>query len=277
MATASNTRRRQNVPNTYSPGLAPLVVTRKDGHNNFGGHKAVEAVIPKTSAEGFDPKPLETFSLPDFVDLLEVAGMMPTGDEKVLSPEEVATTPLQFDWASLDRLRQSRFRFLMDHLRPNDPKFAPTDVHAMAGLITFLHVLHSLFFHVLALKRHETESGQSLVPVADYGQSLFTAFTLTMPIAWSVSERGRLVRRPFPAERDTTHRLVERLLKVFEGADPARIRRCAFAKCGRVFYAKRIDQLCCSRRCNNNRIQREWYKEHGKSAVYARAGGKNKR
>jgi hypothetical protein len=61
---------------------------------------------------------------------------------------------------------------------------------------------------------------------------------------------------------------VERFLRLLDVADPARIRECAFEKCRRVFYAKRVDQLCCSRRCNNNRLQREWYKNEGELAEH---------
>ena len=56
----------------------------------------------------------------------------------------------------------------------------------------------------------------------------------------------------------------------------ARFRRCAHSKCGRVFYAARADQLCCSARCNNARWQALWYADpkHGKSAVYQRENRK---
>jgi len=203
----------------------------------------VEALIPKTSLPEFDAKRLETFSLEDFVELLEAAGLMPTGNEKVLTVEESATAPIQ----------------------------------AVDGLINFLTMTHDLFYHVLALKRGEGYVGRSKVPIAEPNQPLYTYFVRREPAAWYVDSDGRLASQP-SREIDPSRGLVERLLTLLNRADPARIRQCAFRNCGKCFYAKRIDQVCCSRRCNNNRLQLEWYEKHGKSAVYIRASQReNKR
>ncbi len=229
-------------------------------------------LTPKITAPVFDAKRLENFSLGDFAELVETAGMMPTGAERVMTAEELAATPvIEMDPACVDRLKESRFRFLVEHLRPNDPMSGLLDRLAEGGLRAFLHVARNLFFHLLNLKRREIRVGRTEnVPIAERAQDLFTCFTIAVPAAWLVPPNGRLTRQPFPAERDPTRRLVERLLKVLDGEDPARIRRCAFKNCQKVFYAKRVDQLCCSGRCNNNRLQRDWYRKHGKSAVYQR-------
>jgi hypothetical protein len=72
--------------------------------------------------------------------------------------------------------------------------------------------------------------------------------------------------------------LRERFFKLLDGrVNLAHFRRCAHSKCGRVFYAAREDQLCCSARCNNARWQGLWYAadpEHAKSVIYQRANRK---
>jgi hypothetical protein len=55
--------------------------------------------------------------------------------------------------------------------------------------------------------------------------------------------------------------------------DLARLRKCAHSTCGRVFYAARADQLCCSARCNNARWQTLSYAadpQRSKSVIYHR-------
>jgi hypothetical protein len=248
------------------------------------------SLTPKISAPNFEMHSLETLSLADFAGLLEAAGLMPTGNDKVLSAKEVATTPFETEQACLDRLRNSRFGFLVEHFytgdrlirdvqleqNPNDPTRVQ-DSYAIAGLLTFLHMARGLFFQILAVKREETNVGLVRTPRAEPGQHLFAAFTSRLAAAWSVGKSGRLERRPTLGQVNLAGPLVERLLKVIDGADPARVRQCAFKTCQKIFYAKRVDQLCCSRRCNNNRIQRRWYEEHGKSAVYVRVNHRERK
>lgn len=276
MVRASQTHRRRKVAKHSSQNAGPEVLTPSDHHNESSAAGAVAALTPKIYVPAFDAKRLETFSLGDFVELLEAAGMMPTGAERVITAEELATAPtIEMDSACVDRLTESRFRFLVDHLRPSDTTNGLLDRLAVAGLGAFLHIARGLFFHLLNLKRREIRVGRTEnVPIAERAQDLFTCFTVSVTAAWLVPPNGRLTRQAFPAERDPTRQLVERLLKVLDGADPARIRRCGFKNCQKVFYAKRADQLCCSRRCNNNRLQREWYAEHGKAAVYQRPNRK---
>jgi len=258
--------------------------------NESASLNSAAPLIPKISAPNFEKHRLETLSLADFAELLEAAGLMPPGNDKVLSGKEVATAPIETEQACLDRLRNSRFGFLVEHfytgdrlirdvqleLNPNDPNRVQ-DSFAIAGLLSFLHMACGLFFHILAVKREETNVGLVRAPRAEPGQHLFAAFTSRLSAAWSVGQSGRLERRPTLGQVNLAGPLVERLLKVIDGADPARIRRCAFKNCQKVFYAKRVDQLCCSRRCNNNRLQRQWYDEHGKSAVYARKNLKERK
>jgi hypothetical protein len=265
----------------------PITIEHK--RNEFLSDSPGEAITPKNSTQVFHPNPLETFSLGDFVELLEIAGLMPTGNEAVLTAKELVTTPIQTDSECIDRLRKSRFGFLVEHLysgeqlirdasrkeNPNDP-VRSLHSSAVAGLINFLLMTRSLFFHILNLKCRGDRLGRSKVPIAEPGQDVYAYYIRTEPVAWCVDSEGRLASRQF-REVDPSRALVERLLELLDRADPGRMRRCAFGKCGRAFYAKRLDQLCCSSRCNNNRLQREWYEEHGKSAVYVRASRREKK
>ena len=290
MLALSDTHQRRNIPKSFPQKMVSEVLMVRHKHNKSEAVSMVEALIPKTSLPEFDPKRLETFSLEDFVELLEAAGSMPTGNEKVLTVEESATAPIQNDVGCIDRIRKSRFRFLVEHLYSGEQLIRDLPlkenlndalrllhVSAVDGLINFLTMTHDLFYHVLALKRGEGYVGRSKVPIAEPNQDLYTYFVRREPAAWSVDSDGRLASQRFP-EIDPSRGLVERLLELLNRADPARIRQCAFRNCGKCFYAKRIDQVCCSRRCNNNRLQLEWYEKHGKSAVYIRASrGENKR
>jgi hypothetical protein len=276
MVTALTTRHRRKVSKRSDAQTVPEIIMSKAKNNKSMPPGATEAPTPKISAPAFDAKRLETFSLGDFVELLEAAGMMPTGSEKVLSAEEIAAGPIEMDFACVGRLGGSQFRFLVEHLRPDDPTSGRLDQFALAGLLSFLYAARSLFYHLLNLKRREARVGRTNVPTADPAQNLFASFTMSVPATWSVTLNGKLIPQPFP-ERDPTWRLVQRLLKELDGADPARVRRCAFEGCGRVFYAKRKDSICCSARCNNNRLQREWYQSNKLEAKAKIAGRANRR
>jgi hypothetical protein len=76
---------------------------------------------------------------------------------------------------------------------------------------------------------------------------------------------GRLCRHREDGPVNRGKLLIARFVELLDGAELARFRRCAHLKCGKVFYARRLDQLCCSPVCNNARWQRNWYKKHGKS------------
>jgi hypothetical protein len=52
---------------------------------------------------------------------------------------------------------------------------------------------------------------------------------------------------------DPSEGLLKRLFTLLDGADPALIRKCSLEECDKIFYAKRLDQLCCSRACNCQR------------------------
>jgi hypothetical protein len=283
MVKALNRDRRRKVTKDSDRQKPTRVIMAITEHNNSEPKNSAENIRPKSFLEGFDEKILETFSLADLVDLLEAAGMMPTGSEEVLPVEESGTAPIQIDVGCIDRIRKSRFCLLVEHfysgerlIRDLQLEQNPNDVigqvhnWAVAGLINFLVMTRSLFYHVLGLKRGEGHVRRSKVPSVEAGQRLLTCFMRVDSVAWCVDSDGRLASQPFPGA-DPSSGLVKKLRELFEGADPARIRRCGNEKCRRVFYAKRADQLCCSRRCNNNRLQREWYSKNGKSAVYERA------
>ena len=285
MDTKRDTKLRPKVSMRSSTDGRQQLLRSRERRNNSETAKGDESFAPETCTPAFDPKRLEKFSLGDFVELVEAAGMMPTGTERVMSVEEVASAPIEVDLTFVDRLRGSRFRFLVEHLFSGDRqtyverlKENPNDLaglldsNAVGGMFNFLEMTRSLFLHLLRLRRREVRARRTEIPFAEPGQRAFTCFTMGVPDAWLVTNDGRLERRPFPAERDPTRQLVERLLKVLNGADPARFRRCAFEKCQRIFYAKSVNRLCCSSRpCNNNRLQRKWYVKYGKSAVYESA------
>jgi hypothetical protein len=283
MPTSSDRHQQRKISKRFPQAKMPEVLRSDQEHNKSERFNTREALTPKTSLRGFDVKRLETFSLGDFVELLEAAELMPTGRERVLTAEELLTTPIPTDSECIAKIRKSRFCFLVEHLysgeclirdlrrkEKGDDVIAHLYGTAVAGLINFLMITRALFYHILELKRGENRVGRSHVPTAETGQELYAYYIRVEPVAWRVDSDGRLASQPF-REIDPSRALVERLLKLLSGSDPARIRRCAFVNCGKVFYAQRIDQLCCSRRCNNNRLQREWYQEHGKSAVYVRA------
>ena len=120
MTSASTTRQSRNVSKRSDGRQRPELLTSDKKHNKSGSDDAVEVLQPKSSEPSFDAKRLETFSLGDFVELLEAAGMMPTGSEKVVGAEEIATKPVEMDWACIGRLRESRFRFLVEHFYSGD-------------------------------------------------------------------------------------------------------------------------------------------------------------
>ncbi len=251
--------------------------------NKSGASGLVEALTPTISAPVFNAEPLRNFSLADFAELLEATGEMPTGDERVLSAAQLEQMPEPVDPARfpamLDGLRRSRFRFLLKHLQPDNSDIGLLDRHIIAGILSFLTNLRSLFFHLAKLEREQGKGKHAKVSSARPGQQIFSAFTFTLATGFVVGVDGRLAGPPLEwfRSRNPVPQLVERLSKVLERADPARVRRCSFSKCGRIFYAKRADSLCCSRRCNNNRLQREWYwSEPGgkKDVVYQRPKSK---
>jgi hypothetical protein len=109
-------------------------------------------------------------------------------------------------------------------------------------------------------------------------RTIITGFNLGGQVgSFEVDEDGLLRRTTGFAELNIVPALAGRLMELLDGADPDRFRRCASKKCQGVFYARRIDQLCCSRRCNNNRLQQKWYQQHGKSEIYVRASRRENR
>jgi hypothetical protein len=240
--------------------------------------------MPKSSVPGFDARLLENLSLGDFVEMARIG--TPTTEDKELE--------------GLRRLaEQPRFR---DVTRPFFEYYdtilaAPRELGAMLSLFVELGVgiqgfLKSIavFFDKLADRQSQTVApviGQSAGKREPRGSRLKRPpssvagrlVALSLPrIAPHIfkTDGGRLVQ--ISHTLDPTLQLLDRLLELLEGVDTSRFRRCAFEKCRQVFYAKRVDQLCCSRRCNNNRLQREWYQKYGKSKVYERASRReNKR
>jgi hypothetical protein len=85
----------------------------------------------------------------------------------------------------LDRLKESRLRFLVEHLRPNDPTTGATgvlDYIAAQGLLIFLIAAASLFLKFLNLRRREIRVGRTIVPIAEPSPQIFSYITTIVPV-----------------------------------------------------------------------------------------------
>jgi hypothetical protein len=221
-----------------------------------------------------DAKFLESFSsLADFAELLEVTKTIPARELLELSAGRFELKPDPAE--TLVCLERSRFRFLVEHI--------PTAKRPVVAesLLDFLKGANFLFIQLVDSNRkvrirRDKRGHERRTQTAEAGQRLVGMFRITIRPLYLVSEKGTLLRQRELLGVDPTPALTQRFMEVLEGADSTRVRQCAFVECRRVFYARRADQLCCSGRCNNNRLQREWYGRHGKSAVYERAGHKER-
>jgi hypothetical protein len=239
-------------------------------HNKSEARQPCERVTPNKLSQSGVAELLKSFSIPDFIELLEAAG--------------VAPVPGQWpaiERTCLDRLRASRFSLVVgpprsqDDVPPNDDPLANLSrqlaelsrTRAEGRLLNFLSMARDLFVQAVNLECHQNRAGRTQIPVAEPGQYLTTlgsaapSDSMNWVPVWVVGQNGRLERL---VEEDPAPLLRERLFELLDGADPARIRHCAYEKCARIFYAKRPDSLCCSLRCNNNRLQREWYDREAK-------------
>lgn len=97
----------------------------------------------------------------------------------------------------------------------------------------------------------------------------FSVLKISAPTEYrfSIDHDGHFFRDERPRAKITST-LLGRLLRLLDESDASLFRRCAYSRCQRVFYARRRDQRCCSTQHNNNLLQREWYKTHGKAAKY---------
>jgi hypothetical protein len=254
MVAMSNTHRRREVPKTSPSGSSSKVITIGGDHNKSNALKAVGALIPKTSEQRFDAKRLETFSLEDFVDLLEVSHNSAPSRERSISETQAL--------AIFDKVKNSRFDWLLGRLALISGDQISEPYRTIAILIgNFLQQAQVLIMEVI-----------------DRNWPAGLGFDVGGQIAiFDIDADGRLKRNNQLAEMNIVPALANRLIALFDGADADLFRRCAFEKCRKSFYAKRVDQLCCSRRCNNSRLQRKWYREHGKSEVYARLSRREKK
>lgn len=206
--------------------------------------------MPKTSAPDFDAKLLETLALADFVDLsrLEFQSAEAPLEAEPKFTVEAARREMQTEF---DAFARSRFRFLVAHL---NPQASLAETLLIGDLVNFVGMLRELFSAFAAL-------------TAKGSPGVLVHCLLNIPLICVVDPgTKKLARRPSfsPAAL-----LLDRLRKLLDGADPSRFRHCESPSCNRLFYAKRADQRCCSGRCNNNRLQRKWYAEHGKSVKYS--------
>ncbi len=83
------------------------------------------------------------------------------------------------------------------------------------------------------------------------------SYSIETTLILKTDDKGRFINSPPP------------LLEALEGVEVARIRACQF--CGKVFWAGRIDQSCCSHQCAGNLRARRWrerYEEKYKEQRY---------
>jgi len=195
-----------------------------------------------------DAKTLKTLSILDFVELAVLAD---GAKDDVYGYERVA-----------DTIRGSRFRDLVERPHgpgPELPLYGIRDRNVGRFVVELRRLVDGLLGGPLS--EHDPE------------QIVLTNFTISKWGVWRAAN-GRLTlssENPSSADSkskilDPVAQLVATLFEKFAGADLARFRRCA--RCKRAFYAARADSVCCSHRCNNNRLQHEWYQRHGKAAKY---------
>lgn len=86
------------------------------------------------------------------------------------------------------------------------------------------------------------------------------------------------VHRKFPAsdflrlslgQGGRIHIVHSPLIRALDGVEAARIRQCPI--CSRIFWAGRIDQLCCTRRCASDLRTRRWRSDYPKKYTHRRA------
>lgn len=228
---------------------------------------AVQVITPKPSPSILDAKVVEAFSLADFVEMAAAAGLpypLPMPNWEPNSDASAHGVAIEAWNKANAAARDAAVERVLEH-----PRFgtlrgsilgAPRDYFARdvvrSDFAGFLNSTAELFVSLADRKPWTLYFGTStFLPIAEIEGG-------RLAVAWSAMQAN-----PVPA-------LFSRLASLLDGADAVRIRRCAFEKCRRVFYARRQDSMCCSARCNNCRLQREWYQRHGKSAKYGFKGEK---
>jgi predicted RNA-binding Zn ribbon-like protein len=212
------------------------------GCNESEGEIGEEAITPNEPEAETAGNSLETLSLADFVELAELP---------VPSFDSVNLAGLAGAKQVLDIFAASRFGWLLANLDFAD------ELNAVWSHCEALN----LQFFLTALRRFLRDAVAEPRP-----PDICIQVETSEAYRWIVGADGRL--NPVAALDSPTAWLMDRFKALVDGAEIERFRRCAYAKCGRVFYAENRRQRCCSGRCSNAVRQREWYKRHGKAAAY---------
>jgi hypothetical protein len=231
---------RRNRAKNVSDETEPKIAINSLGHNECEGEIGGKGIRPNESKAETAENSLETLGLADFIELAELpAPIFDHSDGRGFPGGK----------QMLDTFAASRFGWLLAALDFADEANKPESRYEA---VNFGYVIAALRAFLQSAVTRPSEINIDLVT--------------TQRHRWTVGTDGRLNSvRTLDSLAD---RLMARFKGLVEGVEMDRFRRCAYDKCGRIFYARNRRQRCCSKRCSNAVLQREWYKRHGKADVY---------
>jgi len=233
-------QKSRNHTKNLSHAFAAKIASNPLGCNASEGGTGGKGVRPNELDAKTAGNSLETLGLADFIELAELpAPIFDDSDGRGLPDGK----------RMLDTFAASRFGWLLAGLDFADEANAPESRYEA---VNFGYVIAALRAFLQSAVTRPSEINIALVA--------------TQTHRWTVGTDGRLNSvRTLDSLAD---RLMARFKGLVEGVEIERFRRCAYAKCGRIFYAKKRNSRCCSGRCSNAVRQRAWYKRHGKADVY---------
>jgi hypothetical protein len=235
-------KKSSNRTENLSHAFAAKIASNPLGCNASEGETGGKGVRPNALEVETAENALETLSLADFVELAELpAPSLDESDGKALTDAEQV----------LDVFAASRFGWLLAGLDFADEANAPWSCCEAINLAYFLTALREFLRDAVVEPRPRGIS----IRAATYQAH-----------RWIVGADGRL--NPVAALDSPAAQLMDRFKTLVKGVEMERFRRCTYAKCGRIFYAKKQNSRCCSVRCSNAVRQRAWYRRHGKADVY---------
>jgi predicted RNA-binding Zn ribbon-like protein len=232
-------RKSRIAAKNVSDETEPKIAINSLGHNEFEGEIGGKGIRPNASEAETAENALETLGLADFVELAELP--VPSIDSEGFTNAE----------QTFEAFAASRFGWLLEGLDFADETNKTWSYCESVNLRSFLTALRQFLQDAVAEPRPS---------------DICMLFATSRAHRWIVGADGRL--NPVAALDSPAARLAARFKALVEGVEMDRFRRCAYAKCGRIFYARNRRQRCCSKRCSNAVLQREWYKRHGKADVY---------
>jgi hypothetical protein len=235
-------KKSSNRTKNLSHAFAAKIAQNPLGCNASEGGTGGKGVRPNELEAKTAGNSLESLSLADFIELAELP--VPSLDSADIAG--IADAKQVFEVFAA-----SRFGWLLAALDFADETNAPWSYCEGVNLAFFLTALRGFLRDAVAEPR---------LPDICIRASTYQAHR------WIVGADGRL--NPVAALDSPAARLIDRFKALVEGVEIERFRRCAYAKCGRIFYAKKRNSRCCSARCSNAVRQRAWYKRHGKADVY---------